>query len=115
MAVWKGSPNFNTGRNGSSVDRIVIHYIVGTLAAADATILSERRERAPYGLAGGEPGQPGENRLIRADGTEELLPGKASFDVQPGDVLSVRTPGGGGWGEAESSTDGTDFPEKTDN
>ncbi|MGB4678336.1 MAG: hydantoinase B/oxoprolinase family protein, partial [Aggregatilineales bacterium] len=60
-----------------------------------------------YGLAGGGPGQPGENRLRRADGSanggangdEEVLPGKASFDVQPGDVLCIGTPGGGGWGE----------------
>jgi len=109
-ALRRGSGGAGLHRGGDGLVREIEF-----LAAADATILSERRERAPYGLAGGEPGQPGENRLIRADGTEELLPGKASFDVQPGDVLSVRTPGGGGWGEAESSTDGTDFPEKTDN
>lgn len=38
--IWKTSPNFSTGRGGTAVDRIVIHYIVGTLAACDATFLN---------------------------------------------------------------------------
>lgn len=37
QAVWRTSPNYSAGRGGRAVDRIVIHYIVGTLAAADAT------------------------------------------------------------------------------
>ncbi|RMF77612.1 MAG: hypothetical protein D6739_12585, partial [Nitrospirae bacterium] len=52
----------------------------------------------PYGLAGGSPGAPGRNRLRRADGREEELPGKAAVRVAPGDELIVETPGGGGWG-----------------
>jgi len=68
------------------------------LAAATATLTGERRRRAPYGLAGGEPGAPGRNVLLRDD-TSIDLPGKFTLALQPGDVIRVETPGGGGWGE----------------
>ena len=72
------------------------------LAPAHLTVLSERRRSRPYGLRGGEPGQSGENVLHRHDAKEEdPLPAKVSLDVEPGDVLSVRTPGGGGLGALE--------------
>jgi N-methylhydantoinase B len=67
-------------------------------AAADVTLLSERRRLAPYGLQGGEPGNCGENRLCRA-GQEQLLPGKVHLRVLPGDRLTIASPGGGGWGQ----------------
>ena len=53
----------------------------------------------PYGLAGGRSGRRGRNVLVRADGEEQDLPGKASLDLGAGDTLSLRTPGGGGWGK----------------
>ncbi len=68
------------------------------LSSATVTILSERRRTAPYGLQGGEPGKTGRNVLVRA-GQEVELPGKCEIQVEPGDVLSLRTPGGGGWGQ----------------
>jgi N-methylhydantoinase B len=64
------------------------------LAPAEVTLLTERRRHAPWGLAGGADGAPGENRL-----NGELLPGKVSIAVKAGDRLSVATPGGGAWGE----------------
>jgi N-methylhydantoinase B len=67
------------------------------LAPATATITADRRRRGPYGLAGGEPGAPGRNALIRQGQTIEL-PGKTTLAVEPGDVVHVETPGGGGWG-----------------
>jgi N-methylhydantoinase B len=67
------------------------------LVDCQATLLTERRTRKPYGLEGGEAGQPGENVLIR-DGKETPLPGKGSVELKAGDVLSIRTPGGGGFG-----------------
>lgn len=70
------------------------------LAAADVTILSERRRFAPYGLLGGQPGGRGQNVLQRGGEERELL-GKAAFSIRPGEVLSIRTPGGGGWGPPE--------------
>ncbi len=66
-----------------------------------ATITSERRERAPYGLAGGQPGQPGRNSLI-INGEEEELAGKCSVELPEGAILRIATPGGGGWGQKES-------------
>ncbi|MBN1641460.1 MAG: hydantoinase B/oxoprolinase family protein [Anaerolineae bacterium] len=70
------------------------------LAPATVTINSERRATGPYGLHGGEAGQPGANRLVR-DGAQTRLGSKATIDVLAGDRLIVETPGGGGWGTAE--------------
>lgn len=69
-------------------------------APATLSLLGERRRHAPWGLAGGEPGQVGEDWLVRAGAGREKLPGKVTIDVEPGDTLVVLTPGGGGWGKA---------------
>jgi len=63
-----------------------------------AAILSNRRTIPPFGLAGGAPGQVGENTVIRADGSMETLPGQATVIMEPGDQLCIATPGGGGFG-----------------
>ena len=69
------------------------------LTPCDVTILSDRRERGPYGLAGGGAGKPGRNTLLR--GKRRLQVGaKENFLVGTGDVLRLETPGGGGWGSA---------------
>jgi N-methylhydantoinase B len=68
------------------------------LSPARVTILSERRKFPPPGYHGGHHGQPGENVLLRGGVEEVALAGKETLDVVPGDVLSIRTPGGGGWG-----------------
>ena len=60
------------------------------------SILSERRSRAPFGLAGGGPGACGRNTL---DGAP--LPAKASFAAGAGSRLRIDTPGGGGYGAAD--------------
>jgi N-methylhydantoinase B len=60
--------------------------------------MSERRKIAPYGLKGGSPGSVGEDFLVR-NGKRAKLPGKAEVLLKKGDVLSIRTPGGGGWGK----------------
>jgi len=65
---------------------------------ARASFLTDRRVSRPYGVAGGEPGERGENVLIR-DGEELVLPAKGTASVLPGDVISIRSPGGGGCGE----------------
>ncbi len=69
------------------------------LADGDISLLTERRRVPPRGLAGGEDGAPGANILIR-DGREQALPTKTTRPVRAGDVLSIRSPGGGGWGPA---------------
>ena len=59
--------------------------------------MSERRVFAPYGQAGGGPGARGRNSLIRRN-HKTLLGSKATLQVEPGDILSIETPGGGGYG-----------------
>jgi N-methylhydantoinase B len=68
---------------------------------ATVSLQTERRDHAPWGLAGGGPGAKGRNLLIR-DGEETPLADKCTFDARKGDVVSVQTPGGGGWGLADS-------------
>ncbi|HEU4942444.1 MAG TPA: hydantoinase B/oxoprolinase family protein [Gaiellaceae bacterium] len=63
------------------------------LDACRASIVSERRARAPAGAEGGGAGAPGRNLL---NGRE--LPAKTTVDLGPGDVLRIETPGGGGLG-----------------
>lgn len=75
------------------------------LEPATVSIISERRVHGPYGLAGGEAGAPGEDWLVRSDGTRKRLDGKSTFDVEPGDKLYVLTPGGGGWGVVATDDD----------
>ncbi|MFH7243026.1 MAG: hydantoinase B/oxoprolinase family protein [Spirulina sp.] len=67
-----------------------------------AAILSNRRTVPPFGLAGGAPGQVGENTVIRADGSVERLPGQVTVTMEPGDQLRIATPGGGGYGGGEA-------------
>jgi N-methylhydantoinase B len=57
----------------------------------------ELLHQAPYGLSGGEPGQPGRNFFVR-DGEGAELPGKISLTLQAKDILCLETPGGGGYG-----------------
>jgi 5-oxoprolinase (ATP-hydrolysing) len=66
-----------------------------------ASILSNGRTIGAFGLAGGAPGQVGINRVLRADGSIEVLKHIGSVQMQPGDVFEIQTPGGGGFGAAE--------------
>jgi len=70
------------------------------LTPAQVTILSDRRLRGPYGLLGGEPGKPGKNLLLHGKRMTNI-PGKARFEVEPGDVLRIESPGGGGYGKPD--------------
>ncbi len=69
---------------------------VSVLEEASLSLLADRRRHRPRGAAGGGDGSTGANLV---NGTE-LAP-KASARLAPGDVVEVRTPGGGGWGERE--------------
>jgi len=64
------------------------------------SLLSERRKSSPYGLAGGEAGQCGSNRLWR-DGEWTALPAKGSLSLKKGDRIRIETPGGGGFGKPD--------------
>ncbi len=69
------------------------------LEAMEAGILSNRRRVAPFGLAGGAPGALGINRLIKTSGKVEVLDSTAAVTVEPGDVMVIESPGGGGYGK----------------
>jgi N-methylhydantoinase B/oxoprolinase/acetone carboxylase alpha subunit len=91
--IRSGSGGAGKHRGG---DGIVREYEF--LTRADVTILSDRRDRGPYGLASGKAGAPGRNSLLRGRRTIAIR-GKARFEVEPGDVLRIETPGGGGYGK----------------
>jgi N-methylhydantoinase B/oxoprolinase/acetone carboxylase alpha subunit len=67
------------------------------LDRAKVTLLSDRRRNRPYGLQSGESGHAGRNVLLRHDKTSEIA-AKTEFEAEPGDVLRIETPGGGGYG-----------------
>ena len=87
-----------TGGAGANVGGDGIVREIEALASCEGTVLSDRRVSRPYGLAGGAAGSAGANEIMRATGAVEPLAGKARFALARGDVLRVRTPGGGGWG-----------------
>lgn len=91
-ALRKGSGGAGAARGG---DGIIREYEM--LADTSVTLLSDRRERGPYGAQGGAPGAPGRNTLIRNQ-REEKLPGKIEMSLRKGDRLKIETPGGGGYG-----------------
>ncbi|MEV4950088.1 hydantoinase B/oxoprolinase family protein [Streptomyces sp. NPDC053755] len=100
FAVRAGSGGNGRWRGGDGVERRIRF-----LAPMTVTLLTGHRRVPPYGMAGGEPGALGENAVERADGTVERLGGVDTLDVHPGDVVVVRTPGGGGFGPAAPGPD----------
>ncbi|WP_069173180.1 hydantoinase B/oxoprolinase family protein [Streptomyces griseus] len=68
------------------------------LEPVTVALLSGHRRVAPYGMAGGGPGALGDQHIERADGTLTPLNGCDTAELDTGDVLVLRTPGGGGYG-----------------
>lgn len=70
------------------------------------SLITERRTSQPWGLAGGGPGSIGENWLLPGgrEGRAQRLGEKCTLRLKAGDVLRMRTPGGGGWGAAQAAT-----------
>ncbi|MBX3412302.1 MAG: hydantoinase B/oxoprolinase family protein [Pirellulales bacterium] len=94
FSIRRGSGGRGRRRGGDGIVRRLEF-----LRRLDVSLLTQRRgPYAPYGLAGGEPGKLGTNSLARGDGRVETLPGAAQFVAEPGDVLTIETPGGGGFG-----------------
>jgi N-methylhydantoinase B len=96
-ALRRGSGGDGKFRGGDGLVRDVEF-----LAPARVTVLSERRKRPPPGYHGGHHGRTGENVLFRGGYEEVTLAGKEILDVEAGDILSIRTPGGGGWGTPDT-------------
>lgn len=96
-AFRRGSGGAGLAPGGDGLRRDVM-----LLADASVTLLSDRRLRGPAGARGGQAGAPGVNVLIR-DGVESPMGGKDTARVKAGDVVSVQSPGGGGWGTPEEA------------
>ncbi len=94
-AIRKGSGGAGQWRGGDGGVRRVRF-----LECMTASILSNGRVVPAFGMAGGQPGALGINRVERRDGTVEVLAHIGSAEMQPGDVFVVETPGGGGYGPA---------------
>ena len=71
------------------------------LEAMTASILSNGRKHGAFGMAGGQPGLVGINRVVRGDGAVEELGHIGQAEMEPGDVFEIHTPGGGGYGQPE--------------
>ncbi len=93
FAVRRGSGGAGQWRGGDGILRDIRF-----LQPVSLTVLAEHRRTAPYGLAGGAPGQPGRQTILRADGTVEPLDGCGGAEMRAGDRVVIETPGGGGYG-----------------
>ncbi len=91
-ALRPGSGGAGAHRGGDGVVREL-----RALEDCRLSVLAQRRRSAPRGAAGGEPGARGRTLV---NGVE--LPPLASRDLAAGDVLTVETPGGGGYGPARA-------------
>ena len=89
-ALRQGSGGAGQNRGGDGVVREL-----RVLQPCRLSILSERRRHAPQGRRGAEPGAPGRNLL-----NGEELPAKVTRSLEPGDVVRIETPGGGGYGSS---------------
>src|SRR5690606_3044485 len=93
--IRSGSGGAGSARGGDGIERDL-----EVLEDVTVSLITERRDSQPWGLAGGGPGASGENWLLRGGDEEaaERLPDKCTFRLSAGDVLRMLTPGGGGWG-----------------
>ncbi len=87
-----GSGGAGANRGGDGIERSV-----RVLEDASLSLLTDRRRHDPEGAEGGQPGKRGENRL-----NDQELPAKTGADLKANDVITVRTPGGGGYGKSPS-------------
>lgn len=93
FAVREGSGGAGRWHGGGGVERRIRFLEPVTVA-----LLSGHRRIPPYGAEGGEPGALGEQHIERAGGGVDRLEGCDTAELEAGDVLVVRTPGGGGYG-----------------
>ncbi len=93
FAIRHGSGGAGRTRGGDGVVREIEFR-----EAVEVSILSQHRIERPYGVDGGEPGLPGGQWIIRADGSIQSIAGVVAIDLAAGDSVHIETPGGGGWG-----------------
>lgn len=89
-----------TGGSGRFAGGAGVVRRVRVLAPVSVSILAQRRTKGPPGSTGGGDGVHGEQWIERPDGTRDKLGSSFSGILNPGDVIEISTPGGGGWGNA---------------
>jgi len=99
LRVRKYSLRIGSGGSGKYCGGDGMVREIEALADAEVTLLADRHERGPYGLAGGKDGAPGRVIVIREDGSSQEFPGKFNVRLRKGERIRIETPGGGGWGE----------------
>jgi N-methylhydantoinase B/oxoprolinase/acetone carboxylase alpha subunit len=100
MRVRRYGLRSNSGGAGLAPGGDGIEREIEMLEPVTVSLVTERRVSQPWGLAGGSSGRTGENWLLPGgdEARAERLPDKCTIALRAGDVLRVRTPGGGGWG-----------------
>ena len=96
FAIRKGSGGVGRHSGGDGVERRIAF-----LEPMRVQMLANRRTVRPRGIAGGGDAAPGETFVEHADGRLTEIGATGAADVGPGDVVIIRTPGGGGFGESE--------------
>jgi N-methylhydantoinase B len=91
--IRKGSGGKGKHRGGDGVIREI-----ETLVPARMSLLSDRRKRGPYGLAGGDDGKPGSAAIINGR-RRRRIGSKGSWELKAGERVRIETPGGGGFGK----------------
>ena len=91
----------SNGKELVSAGNAIAEFVGAKETLQQLSLLTQSRVQAPQGISGGDAGMCGEQVLIRMDGTQEAMDSLEQVTVYPGDRLVIRTPGGGGAGEAE--------------
>ncbi|GAB3735481.1 hydantoinase B/oxoprolinase family protein [Spirosoma lituiforme] len=100
FSIRTGSGGKGQWRGGDGIVRDIEF-----LEPVQATLLSQHRVIAPYGLKGGDSGLSGRQTLIYSDGREESLPGIFTRAMQAGERIRIETPGGGGAGNTDDKSE----------
>ena len=95
--IRKGSGGKGEWNAGDGIRRTIRF-----LEQMECTLLTGHRKVRPFGLAGGEAGQIGENWARRKDGTMERLQGCDSTVIDAGEAIIIQTPTAGGYGKAKN-------------
>ncbi|MGI3186068.1 hydantoinase B/oxoprolinase family protein [Nioella aestuarii] len=95
FSIRRGSGGAGRWQGGNGITRRLRF-----LEEMTVTVLSSHRSVPPHGASNGAPGRCGRNTVERIGGRVDLLEGNDQAQMQPGDIFTMQTPGGGGYGKA---------------
>ena len=104
MRVVRQRLRRGSGGRGAATGGEGMERDLEVLVDATVSLITERRVSQPWSLEGGEPGAVGENWLLPGgdEARAERLADKCTVQLRAGDVIRMRTPGGGAWGAGRS-------------